>query len=173
MPSSAYDYFKKKRQEAETTTQPTESFGAGSFAFQPDSAQWDENFASVPKDSKISPAPMSVPKSPEMPDVPKSSFAGNLPDTMDLAPQVSNEALYQAATQSAEEMMKEYEDAMRVAATGDMQAYEKLGNYGRDVVATEVSKYDPKNASVWDDVMDAGNAGQQVFDRMASSAMLM
>ena len=93
MPSSAYDYFKKKRQEAETTTQPTESFGAGSFAFNPDSQKVDENFASVPKDSQITAAPMSVPKAPEMPDVPKSDFSGNLPDTMNLAPRVSDKAI--------------------------------------------------------------------------------
>jgi hypothetical protein len=152
---SAYDYFRRKRQEAETTTQPTDAFGAGSFAFEPEKKQWDENFASVPKDAEISAAPMSVPKTPEMPEIPKSSFAGNLPDTMGLAPQVSNESLYQAAVQTADELAKEYEEAMRVAVTGDMQAYEKLGNYGREVVATEVSKYDPKNESVWDDVADA------------------
>ena len=60
------DFFKKKRDESETTTQPTESFGSGSFDFDP--AKFSEQFKETPA--------VSVPMS----EAPK--FNPGLPSTL-------------------------------------------------------------------------------------------
>ena len=82
------DFFKKKRDESETTTQSTESFGAGSFVFDPHSSNFSDEMSSAPA------APRS--EAPKFnPGIPNSLSFDALPGKEYL-----KEAAYQAALPS-------------------------------------------------------------------------